>query len=177
MELKPHEFDACDVFVEALLTATENRSHGRVEQALVGAKLQIRYPNENVAIQAAFAGDAQTNRESDFAIGELRVVVSVTPKDSHYKSAISLARDRRRVTLVVSDKSVNSARNRIRDAKISGIQVRTVTEYVAGNMDEIAQERKISSHEMCMELLSEYNKRIIRDNDPSLQVVPPAKRS
>ena len=37
-------FEQTGTFVESLLKAVENRSNGRVEQALVGAKLQLRFP-------------------------------------------------------------------------------------------------------------------------------------
>ena len=42
--------------------------------------------------------------------------------------------------------------------------------YVDGNMSEISTERKITPGKMCLLLVKEYNRRIVADNDASLQV-------
>jgi hypothetical protein len=177
VELPEHLFQDSGSFVGALLHAVENRSNGRVEQALVGAKLQLRHPREAVSAQPTFAGDAQTGRECDFAVGNTRVIVSVSPKNSHFDSAVYFAKERKNVFLVVSDESFNAARRRIAAAKALGlVRVLTVQDYVAGNMAEIADERRITPQEMCVDLVAEYNKRIANDYDASLQVVPPVGR-
>jgi Domain of unknown function (DUF4928) len=178
VKLEENVFQDSGDFVGALLRAVENRSNGRVEQALVGAKLQLRYPTEVITAHPTFAGDAQTGRECDFATGNMRVIVSVTPKDPHFDSALFFAREGRQVFLVVGEKAFSAARRRIAQEKANGpVRVSAVQDYVAGNMAEIARDRKITPHEMCIELVTEYNKRIINDYDPSLQVVMPESTS
>jgi hypothetical protein len=175
VEIPDHAFGDAGNFVQALLHALENRSNGRVEQALVGAKLQLRFPGEVISSEPAFAGDAQTKRECDFSTGEMRIIVSVSPKDSHFESAAYFSREHREVFFVVSERSLNAARKRIAAAKLPRrVFVLSVQDYVASNMAETARDRKITAREMCMELVAEYNKRIANDYDPSLQVKLPS---
>ncbi len=168
-------FNEAGTFVPALLEAVHNRSQGRLEQALVGAKLHLRFPNEEVEMHRGFAGDKQTNRDTDFHVGNLRVSVSVAPKNHHFVDAKQSAEQGNEVILVVSEKAFDSARKRVKqDGAVGRIRVVTVAEYVAGNMAEMSADLRVSSHEMCMRLVSEYNRRIMLENDDSLQVVLPS---
>jgi hypothetical protein len=168
-------FEQAGTFVAALLNEVENRSNGRVEQVLVGAKLQLRFPSSgDLPSHPTFAGDRQTNRECDFEIGDIRVIVSVSPKDSHFNSATRLADDKKQVFLVVSNKNATSAKKRIaKEGYVGKVLVSTVEDYVGGNMIEVARDLRLNAHEMCMKLVAEYNRRIAADNDPSLQVAVP----
>lgn len=174
VELLPHEFEQSGAFVAALLKAVENRSNGRVEQALVGAKLQLRFPNIPIPNNPGFAGDRQTGRDSDFAAENIRVIVSVSPKAQHFEAATSLADQGRQVFLVVSKRAFPAAGKRIERAGYQGrVLVASVEYYVASNMSEISTERRHSAREMCLLLANEYNRRIADDNDASLRVVLP----
>jgi len=160
-------------FVEALLDEVMNRSQGRVEQQLVGAKLQLRFPNTQIEFNPTFAGDGQTSREADFCVGRIRVIVSVAPKGSHFDCAARLAQEGRDVYLVVSEKSLSQTRSSLRARNIRSVTVLTVTDYVSSNMKEIAHERAVTPSEMCQYLVDEYNRRIAMDYDPSLRVEIP----
>ena len=104
----------------------------------------------------------------------IRVIVSVSPKDQHYASAMSLAAQGRTVYFVVAEKSSEAAKRRIKRMKPAGtVIVDNVEHYVTSNMGEIADERKITAREMCLLLVKEYNRRIVIDNDTSLRVVEP----
>jgi hypothetical protein len=174
VEIDSHRFDQTNTFVESLFKALENRSNGRVEQALVGAKLQLRFPNIPVPNNPGFAGDRQTGRDCDFEVENLRIIVSVSPKDQHFESAVSLADKGYTVYLIVSEKSFASAKKRIKRTNNRGtIIVSDVEHYVTSNMSEISTERKITDREMCLRLVKEYNQRIIVDYDNSLQVKEP----
>ena len=160
--------------MESLLEAVENRSNGRVEQALVGAKLQLRFPNSVVPNNPGFAGDRQTGRDCDFEVDNIRVIVSVSPKDQHFVSAASLAAQGRMVYFVVAEKSSAAAKKRLKRMSPKGtMMVDDFEHYITSNMGEIANERKITDREMCLLLVKEYNRRIVVDNDKSLQVVEP----
>ena len=102
------------------------------------------------------------------------MIVSVSPKDQHFESAKLLADRGRQVFLVVSKKAFAAAGKRMdRDGYQGKVLVATVELNVAGNMTEISTERKITAGEMCLLLAEEYNRRIVADNDESLQVVLP----
>jgi hypothetical protein len=162
-------------FVPALLEAVANRSNGRVEQAIVGAKLQLRFPDTDVPLNAGYAPDRQTGREADFEVGQIRVLVSVTPSPEHFKSAESLADEGRQVFLVVSKKAFPAAQRRIKNDGYEGIvTVADVSSYVTNNMKEVGHDLHIDAHEACMKLVAEYNRRIASDLDHSLQVVLPS---
>jgi len=172
--LPPHKFKQSGAFVAALLKAVENRSNGRVEQALVGAKLQLRFRDMVIPNNPGFAGDRQPGRDCDFEAGILRAIVSVSPKKQHFESAAMLADEGLQVYLVVAKKSLASATKQIEKlGHEDTVTVTTVKDYVASNMKEILIERGITPAEMCIELATEYNRRIAADNDPSLQVTLP----
>ena len=171
--LPSNVFEHTGKFIPALLEATMNRSNGRVEQALVGAKLQLRFGVE-VPINTGFAPDRQTGRECDYEVGQIRVVVSVSPSQGHFTSAKLLADEGREVYLVVSEKAFPSAKKRIQDDGYTGpVTVLSVGDYVTSNMKEIGHAMSIDAREMCLRLVAEYNRRIAFDRDHSLQVVPP----
>ena len=113
VELPSHVFGQSGAFVTALLKAVENRSNGRVEQALVGAKLQLRFPIIPIPNNPGFAGDRQTGQDCDFEAEGIRVIVSVSPKDQHFESATSLADEGKQVFLVVGEKALSAASKRI----------------------------------------------------------------
>ncbi len=174
IEIPSHRFDDTASFVESLFEAVANRSNGRVEQALVGAKLQLRYPGSEVPNNPSFAGDRQTGRDCDFAVENSRVIVSVSPKEQHYASAISLAAQGRTVYLIVAEGTADAVRGKLKRMRPpKSVIVAGVEQYVTSNMGEIETERKITPREVCLQLVREYNRRILADNDRSLQVVVP----
>jgi len=178
IELLAHQVEQTGIFVAAILQAVENRSQGRVEQALVGAKLQLRFPDEDIPIIHTFAGDRQTKRDSDYQVGNIRVIVSATPKDNHFKSAALLADQKYDVMMIVTEGTVARTKTRIKDQGYRGkVTVLTVDDYVTSNMKEIAQNLDVTAREMCLKLIAEYNRRAVRDNDISLQVVLPIDSS
>ncbi|MEN6449189.1 MAG: DUF4928 family protein [Thermoguttaceae bacterium] len=175
VEIPSHCFDDIGTFVQSLLDAVQNRSNGRVEQALVGAKLQLRFPDSIIPNNPSFAADRQTRRDCDFEVDDIRVIVSVAPKDQHFESAVSLVQAGRTVYFIVAEKHCDTAKKRLRRmSPTKTVVVHDVNQYVTSNMGEIARDRKLSPRQMCMLLVAEYNRRIAADNDPSLQVVEPA---
>lgn len=174
--LSSSAFSQAGTFVEMLLAAVENRSNGRVEQALVFTKLRLRFPNEKIEQHPTFAGDQQTGRDADFSVGNMRVIVSATPKDTHFESARTRANEGREVFMVVRESKLAPSKKRIRDIGYSDrVRVISVNDYVAGNMIEVARDRRKTAHKMCLELAGEYNQAIAKDHDLSLQVVIPTE--
>lgn len=176
ISLPEHRLGSVGLFVQSLLEAVENRSNGRVEQAIVGAKLQLRFPEIEVPNERAFAGDRQTGRDCDFEVGELRVIVSVSPKPQHFDVVRQLVDCGKEVVLVVSEKHLRSATGHIMKWKLPDPpQVASVYGYIKSNLTEISVAKQISKSEMCQKLIVEYNRRVEVENDPSLRVVLPTK--
>jgi hypothetical protein len=180
VSIDSHLFDQTGMLVPALLAKVENRSQGRVEQALVGAKLHLRYSPSGHIIEAnsGFAADRQTGREADYEVGNLRVFVSVSPKSAHFDSAIRLTDAGRQVALVVSEGTLSAAKSKIRERGYAGrVNVQSVDDYVANNMQEISTDRGLTARDACLQLAQEYNRRIAVDNDQSLQLrIPDAEQ-
>ena len=63
-------------------------------------------------LNPVYAADRQTGRECDYEVGNIRVIVSVTPKDQHFESVGLLANEGRQVYLIVTDESVKRTRLR-----------------------------------------------------------------
>ncbi len=79
LKMKPDKDESPVEWIKKLLQDSSERSQGRVEQHLVGAKLQKRLPNATIGIDAAFAGDVQTSRPGDFVIGKIVFHVTAAP--------------------------------------------------------------------------------------------------
>ncbi|MBL8827354.1 MAG: DUF4928 family protein [Planctomycetaceae bacterium] len=174
IQIALNDFENAGSFVLALLKNTHNRSGGRVEQALVGAKLHLRFPKKSIVSNPGFAGDKQTGREADYEFDNIRVLVSVSPKADHFDAAIALAKLGRQIFLIVSERRVAATKKTIAARGFDGtIVVSSVSDYVKGNMMEIAGETGMTAREMCLRLAREYNSRISIENECSLQVELP----
>ena len=62
-----------------LLTAIHEGKAGYIAQHLVGAKLELRFPEIEISNESASTADMQTNRPGDFIIGETAFHVTVSP--------------------------------------------------------------------------------------------------
>ena len=82
---------ACDrqnspaTWIHAILEEAKGRSGGKVEQHLIGAKLEQRHPNIPIPNHPGHAADVPTSRSGDFRVGDACYHVTANPSLSLLK--------------------------------------------------------------------------------------------
>jgi len=159
-------------WVEGILREAHDRSGGRVEQHLVGAKLELRHPEARIGRDAAFAGDEQTGRTADFSLREAAYHVTAAPSGS------VMERCRRNLdvglqpVLLVPRDRLERARG---IASEHGIETRVtflaIEDFLTQNILELAQEHDMPAIDMLREIIRRYNERIdAAETDRSLRI-------
>lgn len=69
------------IFHKLFLDAKREGKAGYLAQHLVGAKLQLRYPDIEISNESASTADKPTNRSGDFQIGDTIFHVTVAPME------------------------------------------------------------------------------------------------
>ena len=164
---------------EILLKAAEAGKSGPVAQHLVGAKLQLRFPDVAVANNPASAADQQTRRAGDFQIGDTAFHVTVAPtRDNLFDRVKENIRQGLRVYVLVPDEKVMTARGYAEEqllGQASQIAVCAIESFVAHNIDEIAvfaQGRLLQGFRALLEM---YNQRADAvETDKSVLIEIPA---
>lgn len=149
---------------QILLEAKVSRKSGTVAQHLVGAKLQLRFPDIEVPNNPASAADQQTGRAGDFQIGDTAFHVTVAPsRDNLFDRVKQNIQQGLRVYVVVPDERVAAARGYAEDqlpGQHSQIAVSAIEAFVAQNIDELSLFSKGSLLKGFRALLEKYNQRV-----------------
>ncbi|MCS7079517.1 MAG: DNA mismatch endonuclease Vsr [Chloracidobacterium sp.] len=150
-------------WVERLLTAARTTSTGVVEQHLVGAKLELRFPDFDVSALPAHAPDQQTGRSGDFDLLNGQVVIHVTANPTQpllEKCQANLRQGSRPIVVTLREK-VAKARGL---AEAMGIENRVTVfaleDYLAMNLIEIAAEKAEPLDRVFRRVVEAYNRRV-----------------
>ena len=152
---------------------SKERSQGRVEQHLVGAKLETRLPYQDITEHPAFAADVQTGRTGDFVIGKIVFHVTAAPAPAVIEKCQDNLRVNLKPVLVVP-------RDRIERAKglaghYEGLEKRisfvAIEDFIATNIIELSGESDASFVDTFNAILDNYNRRIEQsETDRSLRI-------
>ena len=149
---------------EILRKATEAGKSGPVAQHLVGAKLQLRFPELEVANNPASAADQQTGRTGDFQVGDTAFHVTVAPtRDNLFERVRENIQEGLRVYVIVPEERVATARGFAEEqlpSQASQIAVCSIEAFVAQNIDELSTFAKDGLLEGFRALLETYNERV-----------------
>jgi hypothetical protein len=88
---------------DLLDTAQDSGKDGPVAQYLVGAKLQLRFPQLEISNESLSTADVQLGRHGDFYIGNTVFHVTVSPTPALYETCKRNLRDGLKVYLLVRD--------------------------------------------------------------------------
>ena len=152
---------------------------GAILQHLVGAKLELRFsgnPDVIVEHNKSATADIQTNRKGDFDIGNSVIHVTKTPTLDHFRKSLANAKSGRTTYLLIpEDKMGLSDLSRDIDSDYkSKVNLFSVEQFLAQNIDEIGQFRKDISIRTLESLLLKYNELVEKyENDSSLKIVIP----
>lgn len=165
-------FNAAQIISETLDLA--NNKTGAVAQHLVGAKLQIRFPEIQIPNFAASTADVQTKRRGDFQINDTVFHVTVSPNDGHYKKCAADVRSGFRVYLLVRNEMRVAAEQTAHISHSDKISVQSIETFVGQNLDELASFSKKAFKTKFRELLEIYNRRVKEiESDKSLLIEIP----
>ncbi len=149
---------------------------GPVAQYLVGAKLQLRFPDVAIANDRYSAPDVQTGRQGDFQVEDTAFHVTVSPTPAVYEKCLQNIRSGLRVYLLVPDGVVVGARQNAHTAAPDRIAVESIESFVANNIEEQSQFAKDRLMSGFRRLLEKYNERVDAiELDKSLLIeIPPS---
>lgn len=164
--------------VEDILRAASERSDkptGVVLQHLVGAKLQLRFPDEEIGLDQANAADLQTDREGDFQVGTTAFHVTVAPMEKLIHRCNENKKEGYRPVILTLERKVQAAKQMADNAGIAeDIAVQSAEIFIGTNIEEIAIYDGDKIREGVANLILAYNKRIEAvEVDKSLKIEVP----
>lgn len=145
---------------DLLNLARETGKEGPVAQHLVGAKLQLRFPDLVVGNESYSTADDQLGRHGDFLLGDTVFHVTVAPMPGVYDKCKSNLEEGLRPYLLVPDRCLAAARQNVELITPGRVTVEAIETFVGQNIDEIAAFSKDKLVSGLSHLLMTYNRRV-----------------
>lgn len=147
--------------IESFLSvARAGGKEGPVAQHLVGAKLQLRFPDVPVPNQPFSAADEQSGRPGDFYIGDTVFHVTVAPSPALFEKCLNNLRRGYRVYVLVADRTLAAARQLAELNAPGRITCLSIESFVGPNVDEVSTFSRVSLRNEIRNLLDTYNTRV-----------------
>ncbi|CAI2473186.1 Uncharacterised protein [Serratia proteamaculans] len=164
--------------VSDILKAAAERSDkptGAVLQHLIGAKLQLRFPDVEIGTDRANAADLHTDREGDFQVGTTAFHVTTAPMEKLISRCVENKRAGYRPVILTLESKVIAARQMADNVGMSEqISVQAAETFIGNNIEEIAIYDGDKIREGLARLIRTYNKRIDAiEIDKSLMIDEP----
>lgn len=155
--------------------AEEEGKAGAVAQYLVGAKLQLRFPDIKVSNESYSTADSQLSRAGDFRIGTTAFHVTMSPQPGVYDRCLQNIRDGLTPCLLVPERAVVGVEQNAGSLAPDMILVISIEKFVGQNVEELAQFGEEHRKLRFAELLAVYNERVkATETDLSMMIdVPP----
>lgn len=170
---KPVSRAVGEILREASIRA--DKPGGIVLQHLVGAKLELRFPGQNIGRDHANAADQQTSRQGDFEIGATAFHVTMSPMEKLMDRCKQNLHNGYRPVIIVP---INRTAAAIQFAEMAGIgdsvEVIAAETFIGTNIEEIAGYQSHRIRAGLAELLFRYNDRVEQvEPDQSLRIEIP----
>ncbi|MFI1864528.1 DUF4928 family protein [Streptomyces jumonjinensis] len=165
--------------VAALIEAGRLRggnTAGAIAQHLVGAKLTMRFPGEEVNVESYTTADVQTGRAGDYQIGDTAIHVTMSPGEKVFleRCADNLSHGYRPRVLVPQDRVAAAVQLAENYGMSDRVAIQSIEDFVGTNIEEIGGFSKNGVRDRLRELLTEYNARIDQaEADRSLKIQLP----
>lgn len=158
-----------------LAEASAEAKSGYVAQHLVGAKLQLRFPNVEVSNESTNTADKQTQRPGDFLIGHTAFHVTIAPMQAVYDKCQENIRQGYKPFLLVPDSKLAGARQNADLICDQQIAVESIESFVSQNINEISSFNKNELKRSFKNLVLIYNERVDAvESDKSLMIELPS---
>lgn len=158
-----------------LQTSQVEGKAGFVAQHLVGAKLQLRFPDIIISNESASTADKPTHRSGDFTIGNTVFHVTVAPMQGVFEKCQENLLQGFKVYLIVPDSKLAGARQ-LADQFCNGqIAVESIESFVSQNIEEISKFDALQLKNSIVKLINLYNSRVDAvEVDKSLMIELPS---
>lgn len=143
-----------------LLKAREANKEGPVAEYLVGAKLQLRFPNIQIRNSSFSTADDQSGQPGDFLVGDTTFHVTISPMYGVYEKCKKNIENGFRVFLIVPEEKLADARENAKEASPGKIVVTSIELFVTQNIEEISDFSKDRLGHGFYRLLKTYNDRV-----------------
>lgn len=160
---------------DLLTTAGSAGKAGPVAQHLVGAKLDLRFPDCDIEHASYSTADQPRNAPGDFLVGSTAFHVTVSPMPAVYEKCKRNLADGFRVLLLVPDSLLQGTRQNADLAAEGRIAVEAIESFVSQNIEELACFKDDHLKSGLRRLLEQYNALVDRvETDKSLMIeIPP----
>lgn len=175
------EFDATktswQTISDLLTKARETQKDGPVAQYLVGAKLDLRFPDIEIGNESYSTADDQLARPGDFRVGDTAFHITVSPLQGLFERCRQNIRQGYRVYILVPNRRLQGTRDTIDDIDMlkGKVAVESIETFVSQNLEELSDFKAdhLMSGFRC--LLEKYNERVsLVETDKSLMIeIPP----
>ena len=145
---------------EALSVARDHGKEGPVAQYLVGAKLQLRFPDIEIRNVSFSTADVQSGEPGDFYVGDTVFHVTVAPMLPVFEKCKLNVDQGLRVYLLVTEQSLVGARQNAEGVSPGRIGVESIESFVAQNVDELSSFSFQGLQQEVRGLLVMYNQRV-----------------
>jgi hypothetical protein len=143
-----------------LSAARETGKEGPVAQHLIGAKLQLRFPDVAVGNESYSTADDQLGRPGDFYIGDTVFHVTVAPMPPVYEKCRDNLEKGFRVYLLVPERASTGARQNAEFMIPGRIAVESIESFVGQNIEELSYFTREKLRNGFRHLLETYNARV-----------------
>lgn len=145
---------------DLLAMARETGKEGPVAQYLVGAKLELRFPDIEIRNESYSTADDQSGRPGDFQIGDTAFHITVAPMHALYEKCRRNIDRGFRVYLLVPDRWLIGARQNVETTMQGQVAVESIESFVGQNVEELSVFSKNKLVEGFGRLLQTYNRRV-----------------
>lgn len=145
---------------ELLAIAEDTGKRGPVAQYLVGAKLQLRFPDVEVRNESYSAADDPSGQPGDFVVSDTIFHVTVAPTPGHFDKCRRNLDEGRRAFLLVPDSVLEGTRQNADLTALDRIAVESIESFVGQNVEELACFKQNRIIRGLRALLEAYNARV-----------------
>ena len=133
---------------------------GAVAQHLVGAKLQLRFPEFKISNEHVSASDEMTHRKGDFMVQTTVFHVTVAPGEKVLEKCRMNVLEGYRVYLIVPFERLGIIQSQVQDIFDGKVQLVSIENFVSQNIDEIGGFGDKGITQGLIDLLNLYNERV-----------------
>lgn len=148
------------IIYNLLKAAKEEGKAGFVAQHLVGAKLQLRFPQLSISNESASTADLPTNRQGDFLIGNTVFHVTIAPMQAVFEKCLDNLSQGFKIYLLVPDAKLAAARQLGEQFCFGQISVESLESFLSQNIDEISVFLDKNLKSSLVRLIEIYNERV-----------------
>ena len=159
-------------WIAAILDDAKGKSGGKVEQHLVGAKLEKRHPDISIPNHPGHAGDVQTGRSGDFVVGTTCFHVTTAPSSAVISKCATNIQSGLHPVLLVPREQVAKSRHLAEDKSIiNDVTIIAIEDFIASNIIELSEGKQPEFISTLRSIIEIYNRRLEEvETDMSLRI-------